>query len=130
LRHVLTASWTVAHEFIEEGRVKGHFTGSDWPQVSRAIMTAFLRAILHPRLWAVRGAHADSSALRQRWVACWLECRQSARFIKMFVTYSCSLWRRFPESALHYAPFMAHMTIYGGWRAARCASLVYAGIDE
>ena len=111
LLEVLAGSWAVAGQFLQEGRVKGHYTGGDWPQLSRSIMVAFLRTAFHPRLWAARAAH--SGALKARWEACWKDCRESARFVKLFATYSCVMWRRFPESLLFYAHGVAELAMYG-----------------
>jgi hypothetical protein len=111
LLQVLQGAWGVAQQFLQEGRVKGHYTGGDWPQLSRSMMVAFLRAAFHPRLWAVRAAH--SCALKARWDTCWRDSRDSARFIKLFATYSCVMWRRFPESLLFYAPAVAELAMYG-----------------
>jgi hypothetical protein len=111
LLQVLQGAWGVAQQFLQEGRVKGHYTGGDWPQLSRSMMVAFLRAAFHPRLWAVRAAH--SGALKARWDTCWRDSRDSARFIKLFATYSCVMWRRFPESLLFYAAAVAELAMYG-----------------
>ena len=113
LQQVLDSAWAVAQQFLQEGRVKGHFTGGDWPQLSRSIMVAFLRTVFHPRIWAVRAAHAPSSPLHARWHDCWQQCRDSARFMKLFTAYSCVMWRRFPASLVSYSTAVAHMMLYG-----------------
>lgn len=99
--------------YLQEGRVKGHYTGGDWPQLSRSIMVAFLRAVLHPRIWALRATHSQGAPLLRKWCELWNECRDSGRFIKLCVTYSCVMWRRFPQTLAPYAPYVAQICLYG-----------------
>ena len=111
LNECLAVAEVVALQFLQEGRVKGFYAGGDWPQQSRTIIVAFLRASFHPRIWAVRAAHTQKEgagegaggALFRRWVACWQEFRESPRFIKLFATHTCVLWRLFPGSLLFYS---------------------------
>ena len=113
LERVWAAAESVAGQFLEEGRMKGFYAGADWPQLAQSMMLAYLRVVLHPRLWAVGALQGAQGALRRRWAACWDKYQDAPRFVKLFATYSCVLWRRFPQSICGYERHLALLAIYG-----------------
>ena len=113
LERVWVAAEAVAGQFLEEGRIKGFYAGGDWPQLAQSMMLAYLRVVFHPRLWAVGALQGAHGALLRRWAACWDKYQDAPRFVKLFATYSCVLWRRFPQSIRGYEGHLALLAIYG-----------------